>query len=397
MSAATDSKPLTANPPGNWWKAVFILLCATGFSLRFIGLDFQTLDYTRFLKPWCEFIVSRGQWDAVAHEFSDYSPPYLYLLALTTFIPIDSLYSIKYLSILFEVFLVCSAFHLVRKARPNGLAPFYAVVLLVFSPTMILNGSVWGQCDVVFTVFLVLALLFFHQGRAVLGCAVYSLALCTKLQAVFLGPVILILLLNRNIPFRSILVGPYVYLLTITPCLLAGRSFESLLKIYFSQAGQYNLLTMHAPNLYQWISIPWSAAISRAGIIVTGVLVAVAVWGALRLLRRSVPLTVEQYVYLSLFFALLVPFVLPKMHERYFFIADVLSILFAVLRPRRWFIPVLICGASLISYLPFLRGKENDLTIAAAGMAAALVVLLWDFKTELGRGASESAEPARGQ
>ena len=38
---------------------------------------------------------------------------------------------------------------------------------------------------------------------------------------------------------------------------------------------------------------------------------------------------------LSALFTLLVPFVLPHMHERYYYAATVVSVIFAVIQPRR--------------------------------------------------------------
>ena len=52
------------------------------------------------------------------------------------------------------------------------------------------------------------------------------------------------------------------------------------------------------------------------------------------------------------------PFVTPKMHERYFYPADVITILYAFYFPRFFYVPLLTIGASLFAYLPFLYGKS---------------------------------------
>jgi hypothetical protein len=51
----------------------------------------------------------------------------------------------------------------------------------------------------------------------------------------------------------------------------------------------------------------------------------------------------------------LVPYLLPAMHERYFYLADTLTVLSAFYLPRRlWYLPIIEQFASLFSYLPFL-------------------------------------------
>jgi hypothetical protein len=52
------------------------------------------------------------------------------------------------------------------------------------------------------------------------------------------------------------------------------------------------------------------------------------------------------------------PYVLPKMHDRYFFAADVMAIVYAFFFPRYFFIPILVILTSVFSYGPFLFGVE---------------------------------------
>ena len=58
---------------------------------------------------------------------------------------------------------------------------------------------------------------------------------------------------------------------------------------------------------------------------------------------------------MALFFAIFLPFVMPKIHERYFFMADMLSILYAARRGDRRFVPLLVIGVSY--FLVRILGK----------------------------------------
>ena len=90
--------------------------------------------------------------------------------------------------------------------------------------------------------------------------------------------------------------------------------------------------------------------------------------------------TPEITLALALFFALFLPFVMPKIHERYFFMADMLAVLYAVKRADRRFVPVLVVGSSLMSYMPYLtRQRPVDERWLALMMLAALIVVSRDL------------------
>ena len=80
---------------------------------------------------------------------------------------------------------------------------------------------------------------------------------------------------------------------------------------------------------------------------------------------------------IALLFAVLEPFLLPRMHERYFYTADVLAVIYAFLCPRRWLVPIFVGAASLSSYLPFAFGIQPvKLSYAAAFTGSALTLLV---------------------
>jgi len=68
-----------------------------------------------------------------------------------------------------------------------------------------------------------------------------------------------------------------------------------------------------------------------------------------------VRLTTTRVVLLGATSATLVPFLLPSMHERYFYLAEVLTVIAAFYLPRRlWHVPVLVQVASFLAYLHVL-------------------------------------------
>ena len=115
-------------------------------------------------------------------------------------------------------------------------------------------------------------------------------------------------------------------------------------------------------------------------------------------IQRQRLLTAEEAVLFSLVSAVALPFFLPHMHERYFYMADVLSIVYATMRPSRWYLPVLIIGASFFSYMAFLSSSiplfgpliVNE-EILGIDMLIALVSLIFLVKKTAGGGVSFKA------
>jgi hypothetical protein len=78
-------------------------------------------------------------------------------------------------------------------------------------------------------------------------------------------------------------------------------------------------------------------------------------------------------------FALLIPFLLPSMHERYFYLADILTVVMAFYRPNLWYVPVLVQTSSALSYVPYLfhppPEKLVDFRILTTLMLAAILAI----------------------
>ena len=136
---------------------------------------------------------------------------------------------------------------------------------------------------------------------------------------------------------------------------------------------------MNAPNFYQWF--PADEA-SRSLLTPAALMLAVAAVFLLIMVtyKIRVPITGGSLIELALVSVLLLPYFLPRMHERYFFVADVLSIVFAFYYPRFFFVPIGIGLISFFSYLPFLFELTIiPLPILALAELAMLVVVTAHF------------------
>ena len=185
------------------------------------------------------------------------------------------------------------------------------------------------------------------KNRPHAGCACLALSLCLKLQAVFILPVCALLLFHRKLAIRHALTAAGTVLLVSIPALLAGKGIKGVLGVYLYQMGEYKQLVLDAPTLYQLLP---ETASSKLGILLAGgAMCVILAIGALHKKPTS-----KLFIDIGFALCLAIPFFLPHMHERYFYLADVLSVCYAAAHPRRAYAPIIVVLASLNGYCAYL-------------------------------------------
>jgi Gpi18-like mannosyltransferase len=318
-----------------FWALAGVLLVAGVFA-RYAGLERVSIDMQAFLLAWYDEMAEDG-FAALQQPFSNYTPPYLYLLGLATLTQavLPSVTAIKLISILFDVFSAFLVYRIVQLRRPDGPMPLIGAAVFFLLPTVVLNSSVWGQADAIYTAFLLTCLYCLIKGRALAAIIFFAVSLSFKAQAVFLAPFLLLLAARKRISWFLFGSVPVVYILMMVPAMIAGRSLVDVLGIYANQANAYRYLSLNAPNLYVFVPNYLYESAVLVGIFIT--FVVVAAWVAIYAykLREFSP---ESILLSASASAAIVPYFLPKMHERYFYPAEVLVLLTAILVPRVWLI-----------------------------------------------------------
>ena len=356
--------------------ALIGIAVALTLALRLSLFGFQSGDFVSFLDPWTSYIRTHGYFHALKDNFANYTPPYLYLLVASTYLPMSSLSAIKLISVIFDFALAACGLLIVKSkydARAVWLAAFWATLL---APSIFFNSAVWAQCDSIYTAFLIVALYFIIRRQPVASMLSFAIAFSFKAQAVFLLPLFFILFLKKLVPAKTFLLIPLVYFVLILPNWALGRPLIDLLSIYRNQSGAYDLLTLHAPNLYQWL--PDDKQLFGT----SGIFFALALVGLLCFIacESRVEFDSPVIIKLALASALLVPYALPHMHERYFFPADVISIIYAFYFPRRFYVPIVVGFVSLLSYFYFLfRTEPVSMPHLAFLLTIILVIVIADL------------------
>ncbi len=348
--------------------------------LRGLCMDHETLDYQDFLTRWVRTIREQGGFAALRWSIGNYNVPYLYFLALFSYSSVRDLYLIKLLSIFFDILLAWGVMRTVycfTSSRVKVLGSFFVTLFL---PTVVLNGAYWGQCDSIYGAFSVWSVYFALRDKPIASVCMIALSFAFKLQAVFLMPVFLIFLFARKIKWWQLVFFPITYVLTALPAIALGRPAKNTLLLYFNQAGSVGGgLNYNSSSMYAFFRGAENAdRLSRIGIIAAFVfLLLLYLFCFLR--RRQ--LDDRALLVCSLLVCVAVPFLLPHMHDRYFFVADVLSVAFAFVFVKLAHVPVLVSFASLLGYHAYLQMRY--LLPMRYGAAALLIVLLTLIPTRM--------------
>lgn len=364
-----------------------LLMAALLFRLNFF--DHQTYDYRDFLQPWIQFFRDNGGFYALRYSIGNYNVPYLYFLALFSYFdPSDWLHLIKLLSVAFDVLCAYAVMKLVSLYTSSETKLLTAFFGILFLPTVVLNGSVWGQCDVIYAAFGIYGLYLALSDRPISAMICFAASFAVKLQAVFLLPIIAVLWYKKHIKLLHSFIFPAAYVAIVLPAVLMGRPFWDTVTLYMNQTGSigsglnYNSSSMFAyfPNESAMNIELWS----KVGVLLAfAFMIVVLVW----LFAKRKTLTNEIVLAAALLLCLGIPFILPHMHDRYFFAADVLSLAFAVAFPKLFVVPVLVQFGSLLGYhaylkLQYLLPMRHGATALLITLVILTAFLIYQFTTK---------------
>ena len=362
-----------ANTPRRLFVCAVLLALAVG--LRAINFDYRTGDYNSFLAHWVEYFRLNGGFAGLSGSVGNYNLPYLYFLAGFSYIDMPDFYLIKLLSVFFDLILAWGAARLVYRFTDNRMAVMAAFMATLYLPTVYLNGALWGQCDSIYAAFALWSIVFALDEKPWLSVISVALSFAFKLQAVFIMPVFLIFLFAGKMKWYHLAAFPATYTVTAIPAVMAGRPFMDAIMLYFNQAETVgSSLNYNSPSVFAFV--PWNAEVNTALLTELGIVAAFLFLFLLYLhcwLRRD-SLDDKALLICTVLTVVAVPYLLPHMHDRYFFIADVLSLVLAFVIPWLGFCPVLVSFASLLGYHAYL--KMRFLLPMSYGAAALLFVIV---------------------
>ena len=334
---------------------VFIgCLFAFAFLIRWKLMPVESADYWGFLKEWMKQIRDEGGFPSLSHQISNYTSPYMYLMCLISYITDNDLYGLKLLSVFFDYLGSIAIFLIIYQLSGNVRKSILGMAALLLSPTVILDGAYWCQCDMIYTTFLLFAMYFFLKDNGCYCLLFVGISFAFKLQAVFFVPFLLIMWLKkRTVRLVDFLWIPLIYVLSALPAWAAGRDIKELLLIYFGQTETYPWGTLEYPNVYALLGEAMPDMRHAGEVSGAGTFMAIMLLGCLAyyLYTKKVNITGDLILALALFTVAITVYSLPHMHDRYGFLIDLLAIPYGIMRIKR--LPA-TCGFMLISILTFM-------------------------------------------
>jgi hypothetical protein len=373
------------------WRFQLLAILALAVVARGIYWMVRPPDMAIFLEPWLAHIVHYGPIGAFGHPFSNYEPAYLYLLAGSSLLHglMAPMTIIKLLSVAGTLFLTLALADLIKAAggESNG------ALLVLLLPSIVINDALLGQCDALWGGSCLFALAAMMRGKTLRAMVWCGVAIAFKSQAAFIAPAMIGAMVGRRAPWWQWFVPAAVFLASLVPAWLLGWPLVKLLTVYVGQAA-WDQIPGRLGN-------PWMAAMifadQAAGrFFVLGYAAAAAAAVALIALAASACRDRQRLLLVALLSATALPFLLPKMLERYYFLGDVLALAFALsLRTRgATFIAVAVQMASLLSLLTYVYWYHAPYP-ALGGAVCAGAALAVMSRLMMQRRAASATEPTR--
>jgi len=353
-----------------------IIIYLLSIVFRGYFLNFQSGDYRMSLSRWYDTLANNG-FSAFKTNFANYFQSYLYLMYLAVHLPFGKLFNIKFISMFFDYVCAFLASIYFYKKYNNKLKAVLVFTAIILSPVVVINSACWAQCDIIYAFFLLISIGALINEKYTLSLLFFSIAFCFKLQAIFILPVFLLVYLNkRAFSFVNFLLIPLMYFVFMIPSLIAGRGFMSLLTIYSDQTSG-NRLAANVANIYSFIPNDFNTYY-KPGLIFA---ISVILVFCFLVYYFKIDMNEKNILILTLIISILVPFVLPKMHDRYYFFAELFSIIIGFFLYKKYlFVTLIMNFCALMVYYIFLNNTTLvDLRICSAFIFAALLKLIYDF------------------
>lgn len=333
-------------------------LTLIGLGIRVILRVVITDDWLMYWDPWISDLKEMG-FSYLATDRYDYTPTFVYILWAISRLPINPMTAYKGLHCVLDFVAAGILGKMIWEVTGSKRKGILSYGLFLIVPTIWANSALWAQCDIIFMTFLLLCFYYLFEDRPCKAMFFYGMAFVFKLQSLFIFPFLVILWVNKKVDLKHFLWIPALYFLSIVPAWIAGRPLMDLINIYMAQGAQdVWSLSIKWPNIYQIIGNQFFLLeYASAGTwLILGILMVILYAMA----QKRYRITNEFIVQMALFFAILTPWFLPHMHERYGCVADILAIIYAMMNTKKFYFPLVQILVSFNSYMAYLSHLGSD-------------------------------------
>lgn len=368
-------------------KRVFFAFCSlfVAFALRMMFMDHETLDYRDFLLPWVEFFRQNGGFRALSAFYGNYNAPYTYFLASFSYLNASPLYLIKLSSIFFDIILAWAVLKIVLYLNNDESAAFAAFLAALLLPTVILNSSCWAQCDGIYAAFSLWALYYGIKEKFTPSVVFMAIAFSFKLQAIFMLPVFGIFLFSGKMKIKQIPIFLLAYIAVMLPVIFVGRSVKDALMYYFTSLGSTGSgINYNSVSVFALLKVPFTDYNPIIPKIFIGLAFIFALGTVLSCSLIGKNLSSKSEVMAAALLVSVIPFLLPHMHDRYFYLSEIMLLIIGFGFKNMFYFPFFSQFASLLSYHAYLmRRYLLPLSLGAVVLLLLIVTLIYYFAKQL--------------
>lgn len=344
-------------------SAFFVVVLLLAFVLRakiavmYKGYD---VDMNCFLS-WADMVFENGVGGFYSLDaFTDYPPGYMYILyvigAIRAVFGIEqgsdlSILLTKMPAILCDMATGFLIFTIAKKKMKPAGAAIVAGIFLI-TPAIVMDSTIWGQVDSVFTLFVVLMCYLVTERKLIPAYFVFAVGILIKPQTLIFTPVLIFGIIDqvfldllpkdkeafkkaffKNLGFGLLAIG-------MIGLLMVPFGFGDALKQYTETLGSYPYASVNAFNFWTVIGRNWSG---QSDIFL---FLPCQVWGMLSIFATVAAAVFinfkcrdrqSKYYFLGAFIVTGMFVLSVRMHERYIYPAMALVLLCYALRPMKKF------------------------------------------------------------
>lgn len=318
-----------------------VIATIVGILLRWMGISFEGVDYRMSLYPWYQGLAENGTLKGLAEYNGDYNIPYVTLLYYLTKIPLEPLVSIKLSSIFFDMMESFLVFVIVRDivGEEKNQYGFLAYTLMFCNPVAIVNSGYLAQCESVWVALALLSFWCLWKNHPVWGMLAFGAAFAMKPQGIFILPIIILLYYKqRNFSLVHFVWFPIAIQALCIPAILGGCTFDIFIKNLKMMMGHYPYVYYYYPNIWTYIQNAPYYVFGKVGIFSA---FAVLLVFMLLFAQSKKSGKLEDYFEYIIFTTMTCVMILPCMHERYNYMAELLLPVCAIWR-KKYRIPALV-------------------------------------------------------
>lgn len=338
------------------------------FRIFFINIKID--DYLLFLNNWWNKINEYGGFNSLKYTIGDYPDSYMFLLCIGTSITKNSLIFIKVLSAIFDILIFLFGYKIIKYFSKEDANKYSWILILL--PGILVNSAILGQCDSIYTAFVLAFIYYILKNHNKLALSLLGIAISFKLQSLFIAPVILYLIATKKIKIYDLFFIILGFILPFIPTILIGKGLIENIKILMFQTSEYNYFVKSCPNIYSLFLLNYKQINIFLKYFLSIIVGIIAIFISLHKYKDGYNDTT--FIYKSFLISSIVVFLLPSMHDRYFYLANILGIIYYIVTSRQYLKGYCILS-TLVYVLPVLsiNFMPQNLKIKSDYMITSLV------------------------